>query len=136
MNKHLLYVISGILVLALVAAPLTQWFSKYRRADEDVFTDTGAAEVFAAVDAVPTATSADTAAVPTVAPVEKSLEDGFILKEHDGEIAVFYAGESEPGLLTGIPVSILRSTDRAALSEGIYVSSVDDVAALIEDLGS
>ena len=60
----------------------------------------------------------------------------FILREYDGCVAVFAAGESRPITMTDISVRSLREADRALLSAGLPAANRDEVLTLLEDLGS
>lgn len=64
-------------------------------------------------------------------------ETVYILREYDGQIAVYVTGdEKEPVLLTGILTSSLRKTDRELLAEGIPARGDEELAKLLEDFGS
>ena len=66
-----------------------------------------------------------------------TMEDAqFVLREYDGCVAVFAAGESEPMTMTDIPVRTLRQSDRELLGAGLPVTDRDEVLTLLEDLGS
>lgn len=60
----------------------------------------------------------------------------FILREYDGCVAVFAAGDSTPITMTDIPVRDLREADRALLNAGLPAADRDEVLTLLEDLGS
>ena len=60
----------------------------------------------------------------------------FILREYDGLVAVFAAGEKTPLTMTDIEVRTLREADRALLSSGLPAADRDEVLTLLEDLGS
>ena len=133
MKKPLLYAAGGILVLMLLAVPLTRLVLNRSNPGASYSLDADAPENLAYTEVSPVTVTA-----PVASDNAKSTEagSGYILREYQGEIAVFQDGETEPGMLTGIPVSMLRSTDKAALNQGIRVESVQDVASLLEDLGS
>ncbi len=60
----------------------------------------------------------------------------FFLREFNGCVAVFAAGESSPMTTTGIDVRSLREADRALLLSGLPCADRDEVLTLLEDLGS
>lgn len=60
----------------------------------------------------------------------------FILREYDGCVAVFAAGENTPITMTDISVRTLREADRALLNAGLPAADRDEVLTLLEDLGS
>ena len=67
-------------------------------------------------------------------PVQRSL---YVLGESEGRVAVY--GRENPGTpvtVTDIRVSTLREADRAMLADGLPVSSPEDLARLLEDLGA
>lgn len=73
----------------------------------------------------------------TQAPPEKPSPAIYILREYDGQIAVFVPqNEDIPVSLTGILTSTLRQSDRDELQRGIYVSGDNDLARLLEDFSS
>lgn len=66
-----------------------------------------------------------------------SETSGFLLKEHDGYIAIYSAGQwNTPTMLTKIEVSSLRKVDRDMLEQGISAKTESEMLALLEDLGS
>lgn len=67
----------------------------------------------------------------------RSLEGAqFVVREYDGCVAVFAAGESSPITMTDIDVRSLREYDRALLMAGLPAADSDEVLTLLEDLGS
>lgn len=70
---------------------------------------------------------------------ETVVEDAqsFVLGIYEGNIAVFY-GEFQqvPAIETDIDVLTLRAVDRELLSQGIKVSTYEEVLQLLEDFGS
>ena len=60
-----------------------------------------------------------------------------VLGSFDGSVAVF-GGEDlkNPLEITDIPVDALRSADRALVEQGVSLGSREELAALLEDLGS
>ena len=82
---------------------------------------------------------ADAAAEPEAGTIvwPGSVDDAeFILREYDGCVAVFAAGESSPMTMTDIQVKSLREADRALRNAGLPCETRDEVLTLLEDLGS
>ena len=68
------------------------------------------------------------------APVQNSL---YLLGESAGRVAVF--GRDNPGTpvtVTDIAMSSLRERDRQLISDGLPVSTREELAQLLEDLGA
>ena len=66
-----------------------------------------------------------------------SVEDAeFFLREYDGCVAVFAAGENSPMTMTDIDAKSLREADRALLNAGLPCENRDEVLTFLEDLGS
>lgn len=74
-------------------------------------------------------TTGDTTSLP---------EYKYLLKEHEGKLAVFMAGkeDSEPAIKFDINTKYLPDYDQALLKEGIKVNTDADLNALIEDYTS
>ena len=73
--------------------------------------------------------------VPTLQTEE--IPSGYLIKLHDGHIAVFDAGNPDtPIRLTNIPASSLRHYDRELLAVGIPVSTEEELLMRLEDFGS
>ena len=69
--------------------------------------------------------------------VDMSAKSGsYIVKEHNGVVAVFLKGEETPTVETDIFVSGLRARDRELLERGIEKESYTEVLCLLEDLDS
>ena len=61
----------------------------------------------------------------------------YVLGEYGGRAAVFASGDfTEPVLVTNIQTASLRENDRLKLAAGIAVGSEEELARLLEDLGS
>lgn len=61
----------------------------------------------------------------------------YLLGEMDGNVAVFDGDGSTPPLrVTGIEMSSLRRRDREMIAAGLPVGSNEELAQLLEDLGS
>lgn len=63
-------------------------------------------------------------------------EAEFFVREYDGCVAVFAAGESRPVTMTDIDVRSLREADRTLLNAGLPCADRGEVLELLEDLGS
>lgn len=62
-----------------------------------------------------------------------AMNEKFILREYEGRIGIFVAGEKEPLEVLNVFVFTLPTTDRAALKIGITVYGADALRTLIED---
>lgn len=64
-------------------------------------------------------------------------EEEFILKEYEGYIGIFAGGNGKtPIAVTEIDVDTLRNIDKRLLAEGVRVRGREEMAELLEDLGS
>lgn len=64
-------------------------------------------------------------------------ESGFVLREHEGYIAVYSAAKKREMLtLTDIKVDSLPTADRLELESGIFAGDNEQLLLLLEDLGS
>ena len=85
-------------------------------------------------------TAADIARVrePPARMDETSLGSAhYVLGEYGGRAAVFESGNfTQPVLVTNIQTAALRENDRQLLRAGIAVGSEEELAQLLEDLGS
>ena len=61
---------------------------------------------------------------------------GYILKERDGYIGVFYRDRSRPAYITNIPLASLRGVDREDIEAGLSVETRKELIQILEDLGS
>lgn len=59
----------------------------------------------------------------------------FVLKEHNGRLALFSEDEEEPLAVYDTPISSLYPADIELLREGVRLKNRAEVARLIEDLG-
>jgi hypothetical protein len=66
----------------------------------------------------------------------KEPEDMYIIKEHDGRVAVYTAGETEPEFVLDVLVRYLPDLDREQMQEGVPVKDYDELVALLEDYSS
>jgi len=60
----------------------------------------------------------------------------YMLKEHDGRIAVFPAQSEEPELVLDVLVKHLPDFDRTQMQQGIQVKDYEELVRLIEDYTS
>ena len=69
---------------------------------------------------------------------EPRASDGtYLLGEMNGNVAIFDgAGSSPPLTVTGIEMDSLRQRDREMIAAGLPVASREELAQLLEDLGS
>ncbi len=68
--------------------------------------------------------------------IETQPAVGYILKEYNGELAVFRGDSDTPYKLLGVPVSIMSDYDRKLLEAGIFTESQSELNRLIEDYTS
>ena len=57
----------------------------------------------------------------------------YILKEHEGHLAVFLKGKDEPEMVFDVLVRFLPEYDRGQLSQGVYVKDYEELIQRIED---
>lgn len=74
--------------------------------------------------------------IPEPSQPHSQPEYAYMLKEHEGRIAVFVYGSDEPEMVLDVPVKYLPDYDRAQMQEGIQVADYDALVALIEDYTS
>ena len=61
---------------------------------------------------------------------------GFVVKIHNGKIAVFTEDfQTEPAVITELETALLRNVDRELLEQGVALSTYEEVLHLIEDFG-
>lgn len=73
----------------------------------------------------------------TIADFRGAGEDGYVLGEHMGRVAVYLPGQpEEPLKVTDIELGSLRQADREKISSGISAEGEGELMALLEDLGS
>ena len=61
---------------------------------------------------------------------------GYLVKEIEGYIGVYYKGIGHPVFISNIPMGSLRSRDREDVEKGIAVETRRELIELLEDLGS
>lgn len=81
--------------------------------------------------------NADNTIVPNIDEKYKSFDTAaYVLKEHNGYVAVFSAKPSQLLQVTSIPVRSLRNVDRMLLQNGITAKNQSEVLTLLEDFNS
>ena len=60
----------------------------------------------------------------------------YVVKNFNGNIAVFEEGAAEPFKITDVPINTLPYNDQNNLEKGIIVSSKEELNSLLEDLCS
>ena len=60
---------------------------------------------------------------------------GYVVKENNGYISIYYRGAGYPTFITDIPLATLNMRDRADVEAGIVVYTRQELMQLIEDLG-
>ena len=58
---------------------------------------------------------------------------GFLLGIHDGRIALWKDGETDPWRVFPYPAAVLPAEEQSALKKGIRVDSMDDLNRLLEN---
>ena len=62
-------------------------------------------------------------------------QEGFILRERDGYIGIFYRGAGYPAYITTIPIARLSPEAQEKIAHGIAVPTKQKLIQMIEDLG-
>ena len=57
----------------------------------------------------------------------------YTIKEHDGKVAIFRNGDTQPFNVYDSYVSVLPESDQEKLKDGITVSNTEDLQRVIED---
>lgn len=75
---------------------------------------------------------------PTTTPTELTTSEykTYIVKEHNGMVAVFQKGQDKPIKITDTYISSLPQPDQKNLVNGIQVEKKEDLRKLLEDLCS
>ena len=60
---------------------------------------------------------------------------GYLVRNKDGYVGVFYQGSRRPVFITEIPVGTLGVQDREDMRKGISVATRQELIQLLEDLG-
>ena len=60
----------------------------------------------------------------------------YTLREYEGCVAIYCAGETQPGTVTDIEVRLLPGHDREMLRSGLTAADLPELSRLLEDLGS
>jgi len=66
----------------------------------------------------------------------ESQSDGYLLKDCNGFVGVYYSGEDYPAVITEISLDSLRQYDRELVISGFRVESREQLMSVLEDLGS
>ena len=61
---------------------------------------------------------------------------GYLLRDRDGYLAVYYKGRGYPVFLSGIPTATLWGQDREDAKRGISIATRRELIELLEDFGS
>ncbi len=64
------------------------------------------------------------------------IEIGYYLKEYQGDIAVFRGTSQTPFRFLGVNLNLLSDYDKVLLHDGIFVQTIKELNALIEDYTS
>lgn len=72
----------------------------------------------------------------TTVVVETQPAVGYILREYNGELAVFRGESDTPYKLLDIPISVMSDYDKEILKAGIFTDSPSELNRLIEDYTS
>ena len=62
--------------------------------------------------------------------------EGYMLRSWCGKVAVYSPNGTEPVETTGIELKNLPSADQNELEKGIFISNDEELARILEDLGS
>lgn len=58
----------------------------------------------------------------------------YVIKEHDGSVALFKEGSEEPLAVYSTPLSEINPVDAEMLKDGIRLRGLSEVSRLLEDL--
>jgi len=61
---------------------------------------------------------------------------GYLVRNTEGFISVYYRGRGYPVFISNIPLASLRGRDREDVEKGISVETRRELIELLEDLGS
>jgi len=61
---------------------------------------------------------------------------GYLVRDTEGYIGIYYKGHGYPVFITNIPLASLRGRDRTEVEEGIIVWTRRELMELLEDFGS
>ncbi|MGI6028258.1 MAG: hypothetical protein ACOX81_02465 [Candidatus Heteroscillospira sp.] len=62
--------------------------------------------------------------------------EGYVLRESCGRVAVFLPNGAQPVETTDIELKSLPAADRIKLTDGVFVENMEQLARILEDLGS
>lgn len=80
----------------------------------------------------------EAASVPTPHQIKSSQasneqKSGYLLKEYDGKLAVFFPEEEKPRMVFDVYVATLPPYDRGQLMQGVYAEDYEQLLQRIED---
>jgi hypothetical protein len=134
-DKKLLYTLISIGAVVIVAVTLDS--APQRGEHPEQISETGEAVAAEAQDLphddITPRTAWRTPLRREQSPQRATRESLYIVREHEGHIAVFQADATEPQIILETQVKFLPDYDRRQLREGIPVSSYEELTALIED---
>ena len=84
---------------------------------------------------MPNLVKAQVSDTPTPAPESRSSLT-YVVKNFNGNIAVFESGAAEPFKITDVSINTLPYNDQNNLEKGISVNSKEELNSLLEDLCS
>ena len=68
---------------------------------------------------------------------EPAVQEGYLLREYEGYVAIFDSGSGKtPKVITAIEMKNLTEADRALMEMGLPAETEEELALLLEDLGS
>ena len=76
------------------------------------------------------------AAAPSDSAGSGAEAPGYIVGSAEGKVAVFPPDGGDPVKMTDIELKTLPGADRNALEDGIFVENDEELARILEDLGS
>lgn len=121
MAKLLRWVFSAVATVALITI-----FAEYSQQNKVLLADevtSGAAET------VPLMVTSSSTAL-------SEEPEGYILREHDGKLAIFKTGGTELLYVFNVSLETMSDYDKAALQQGITADNLEELKALIEDYTS
>ncbi len=124
MNTVLRWLLCTAATVALVTV-----FANYPKVGNNIISDTDTSHA-AHTTPIPVA---ETTVIDSVPAAEKQ---GYFLKEHDGRLAVFAAGSSEPLYVFHVSIGTMSDFDKDALREGIFAQDLTELRDLVEDYTS
>lgn len=80
--------------------------------------------------------STQASAADNTAAVNTVEAEGYVLREYNGNVAIYKPGGKSPVSITDIEIITLREVDQKSLDSGITVKTQDELFSLLEDFGS